>query len=365
MKVILNRTSLLKLLDRCADACKDGSLTHGRSVLLTAEQKPDQIRMSAVSVNLAVDTCHLGKVETAGELLVDAPRLQSLVQAMPEGVDVTLKHTGERLQVSAANRRYSIATLQRDLFPSVPESPGNTPYLLPTDALGSVIEHAQFAMDNSPTHEHLNGIQLILARGLLEGIALNGHSAARTTAKCDVIGQGHLFIPQAIQRTLLALCNENKLLRCNRDERRFYVETDDTLISVLLPAAPFAPWETVFQTFADPVCAIDGDLLARAIKAMLTVAPQADITLELVPPALNLSLTDQAGTCSGDEQLDAQVSSQDASFRVIVKGSYLASAVRACNIVEIGIQDPTRDPLWIRSQDRTFTAAIMPIVPKN
>jgi DNA polymerase-3 subunit beta len=365
MKVIVNRTQLLRLLDRCADATKDGSLTHGRSVLLSAEQQPDQLRMSAISVNLAVDTCHLGKVDRAGDLLVNAPRLQSLVQAMPDGTDVTLAFSGERLQVTAANRRYSIATLQRDLFPPIPDSPENKiPLLIPTDALGNAMEYTEFAVDNSPTHEHLFGVQLRLSRGLLEGTAFNGHCAVRTSTKCDVVGQGELFVPHPMQRTLKALCNENKSLRCDKDERRLYVETDETLLSVLLPPTAFPNSEHVFGMFCDPVCAVDGDLLARALKAMLTVAPKADITLELAPPVLKLSLTDVDDGCSGDEQLDAQVSSADAHFRVMLNGSYLASAVRACNIVELGIQDPTKDPLWVRSQDRTFVAAIMPIVHK-
>jgi DNA polymerase III sliding clamp (beta) subunit (PCNA family) len=388
MKVILNRKPLLKLLDRCLPAAQDGTLPHGKTVLLTAEKQPDQLRLSAVGIALAVDTCHVAQVDSVGSVLVEALRLRSLIEAMPDEAAVTLALGKERLTVQAANRRYTVSTMDVSAFPSIPEIPdGNTfdettpaaaavptggafaaphnetPYLIPCDALAQVLEATQFAMDDAKEHEHLNGVLLTLSPGQLHGVALNGHCAAESTLRCSVIGQTDLFVPHSIQRSILSLCGENKNLRCDKDERRLYIETDDTLLSVALPAAPFPNWsELSARLIYDPVCAIDGDLFARAVKAMLTVNPQATIALELEPPILRLTMTEKDGTCDGDERIEAQVSNAEARFSIKLNGGYLANALKPCSIAELCVGDPNREALGVRAQDRTFYAAIMPIV---
>lgn len=376
MKVILNRKSLLKLLDRCRlPAAQDAMMAHGKTVLLTAEQNPHQLRISAVGIALCIDTCHVAQVASTGSVVVDALRLRALVEAMPDDAAVTLAMGKDRLQVSAGSRRYNIGTLDAGVFPTIPEIPSNeTPYLIPTDALAHALESTKFAMNDSPTQEHLNGVLLSLSHGMLEGIALNGHCAARSTSKTAVVGTGELFLPNSIQRSVLALCNEEKNLRCDRDSSRLYIETDDSLISVLLPGNPFAPWKELWdrpQFQARPVCAVDGDTLRRAVQAMLTAEPKAVLTMELTPPVLKLTLKEEDNVrgdknvnvmpCSGEEIIDVQAASATAHFVVKMEGSYLAHALAPCNIVEIAVTDTDNDPLCLRSQDQTFFAAIMPM----
>lgn len=360
MKVVITKKSLVRLIDRCLPAAKDGFVGHGKTVLMTAEVDPKQLRLAAVGVKLAVDCCDAAKNAIAGSTVVDAVRLRSLVEAMPEG-DVTLVVKDDKLTVSAQKRKYTLPVLPVASFPQVPEMPENeTPYLISSDALAHVLETTQYAIRDS--QEHLDGVLVILSKNQLEGAAVSGATIALATVRAQgvAIGAQELFIPRTMIPGVLALCKEQPNVSLDEDGRRLFVETEDTLLSSALPAAERPPWRKVLDgLLRSPVCAVDSAPLASATKAMLTVSPKATLRIQLEPPLLKLSLMDD-DSANGEEPIEVQVMDNAAKANVAINAQIFLHAVEACAIVELAVASPS-DPVIICAQDKTFQSVIMPL----
>jgi DNA polymerase-3 subunit beta len=377
MKVVLPRKDLARLIGRCLPATSARAIMpHSQAVLLSAEPDPNQLRMSAVGERLSVDSTVVAEELTPGTVVVEARRLQALVEAMPEG-SVTLAVAKERLTVSSGKRRYSLPTMAAEDFPKVPEMPENEkPYLIGSQALAHVIETTRFAMDEG--REQYNGILLRLSRGSengqaygqLEGYGFRGSCVAKSIVRAPgvVMGETDLFLPEHILSSVLSLCKESPNVSCDVDESRLYVETEDTLVAAALPAAP-AEWGQLMKHLAtiaqDPVCAIDGPLFLGALKAMLTADPQVCVRVELNAPTLDLSVPELDQQKTGlalTERLELHAGATDArGAHAVMQASILAHAVEACDVVQLRISGEV-DPVCVRAADGMFMAIVMPMM---
>ena len=369
MKAVVPRKDLLRLIGRCLPASVDGVTAHGKCVLITAEPNPDQLRMCAVGLRLSVDSYVGASAVAAGSTVVESRRLLALVEAMPEKEDVTLNAANDRLTVSSGRRRYSLPTLPVDSFPAVPEMPENeTPYLIGSQALAHVVETTRFAMDEG--REQLNGILLLLSVGRLDGLAFRGACVAKSTVRAQgvVVGETRLFLPEGCISSVLSLCKESPNVACDLDNARLYIETEETLVSSMLPAQA-ADWETIISNLGtiaqDPVCALDGAAFQNALKAMLTADPTTVVALTLNAPTLDLSVPDRDKQASGldlAEKLELHAGSTDArGASAVVNAKLLSHAVEPCDVVELRVAG-SLDPVCVRAKDGTFMSIIMPMM---
>lgn len=368
MKVVLSRKSMLRLIDRCLPATSDGVVGHGKSILLTAEQTPDQLRGSAVGMTLSIDTCVAAKVSEPGATAIEAPALRSFVEALPDG-DITVATTEKRVKVSAGSRRFSMAIFD-PRFPAVPEMPErDAQYLLLSAPLQKILSAIGYAMDEAVGHEHMHGVMVQLAKDKLSGVALCGYGAAQlkveqgagTVMAHSGDGETELFFPAVMHKSIGMLCAETINLRVDRTDNHLFVESEDTLLVGALPNQPYPDWRSILSHCdTPPICSLDGPTLLASVRAMLTAAPQSAVCLELKPPVLRLRLPETAD----EEGVDELPVTADAagSFRTLIGASMLADALAVGGVVTLACAGEL-DPFIIRSADGAYKGFLMPMRP--
>src|SRR6185436_11775954 len=164
MKLVqIERDALLKPLQAVTGIVeKRHTLPILSNVLL--ERKENQLQLVATDLEIQISTqCEAGKGGGDQNLTVSARKLQDILRSLPDGTDVTLDATNNRLQVKAGKSRFNLQTLPAADFPVLGDAGAALAKVtLPQKALRELLLLVQFSMAQQDIRYYLNGMLLVL-----------------------------------------------------------------------------------------------------------------------------------------------------------------------------------------------------------
>ena len=153
------------------------------NVLLVA--KNGQIAITATDLEVELVAVADVDVESGGEITVSGRKLLDICRALPEGADITVNMSGEKLFVKSGRSKFSLATLPAAEFPSVEDIKAGQTITVPQDVLGKLIEKTHFSMAQQDVRYYLNGMLLETGGKFLRAVATDGHRLALSQAELD------------------------------------------------------------------------------------------------------------------------------------------------------------------------------------
>ena len=152
MHVVVSKKDLLRLLARCQGVADKKSTMPVLGNVLLEVDGPDQLRLAATDLFLAVSGSIQAEVDKGGSIAVGARDLFERVRMMPEGQISHLDHRGcghddprRRFRT-----RYTLHGIPGEEFPSLPQPDEAAPVLsLDVDTLAQLI--AQRTSRSPPT----------------------------------------------------------------------------------------------------------------------------------------------------------------------------------------------------------------------
>ena len=124
-------------------------------------------------------------VETDGEITVSGRKLLDICKALPDGADIGISVSGEKLAVKSGRSKFSLTTLPAAEFPTIEDIKAGQTISVPQDVLGRLIEKTHFSMAQQDVRYYLNGMLLETGGAFLRAVATDGHRLALSQAELE------------------------------------------------------------------------------------------------------------------------------------------------------------------------------------
>jgi len=144
-------------------------------------------QLSVTATDLEVELVAQTEVESVsdGEITVSGRKLLDICRALPEGSDVSVSLSGEKLGVRAGRSKFNLVTLPAAEFPVVEDIKASKTITVSQESLGRLIEKTHFSMAQQDVRYYLNGMLLEAGGKYLRAVATDGHRLALCQADLD------------------------------------------------------------------------------------------------------------------------------------------------------------------------------------
>ncbi len=358
MKLVVERATLLKGLGHVQSVVeRRNTIPILSNVLLNAGE--GGLRLMATDLDLQVVEVVDAQVETPGATTVSAHTLFDIARKLPDGAQVELSVSGQRMTVVAGRARFQLSTLPREDFPVIGETDLPVSFALPADALRDMIDKTRFAISSEETRYYLNGIFLHVTKGgnpRLRAVATDGHRLARFERD---LPDGAAEMPDVIVprkciaevRKLLDEADGMVELAFSTTKVRFQVGR--AILTSKLIDGTFPDYSRVIPTANDRLLKIDPATLKEGVDRVTAIASEKTraVKLSLDRDRVTLSVTSpENGTAA--EDLPATYGSQ--AFDVGFNSRYLLDILNQVDAdsVDVHLADAAA-PTLIREGDES------------
>lgn len=214
MQVVVSKKDLLRVLQRCQDVADKKSTMPVLGNVLLEVSGPDQLRLAATDLYLAVSGTIKARVDKGGSIAVGARDLFERVKMMPEGqISITTTEgAATTIRSVGSARRYTVHGIPGEEFPALPQLDEGTQLLsLDVDTLSELIKATKFSVSTDETRLHLNSALFEWEGDRVRMVSTDGHRLSKV--EIQVPGkqaQQTMLIPLKGVLSLERLCDEAK-----------------------------------------------------------------------------------------------------------------------------------------------------------
>lgn len=258
MHVIVSKKDLFPVLERCQGVADRKSTMPVLGNVLLEVNGPNELRLSATDLILAVRGHVTARVEQGGSIALGARELAERVRNMPEGEIgiATTANATTTLRAVGSARRFSMQGVPGEEFPSLPqpehEAASST---LPASVLTTLIAGTHFSISNDETRPHLSSALFEWDGDWVRMVTTDGHRLSKIELQVEGrSGSGSMLIPLKGVNELRRLCEEagakhsgegEPELKIRQGGPNAFFELPGFQFSVKLVDAQFPPYQQV------------------------------------------------------------------------------------------------------------------------
>jgi DNA polymerase-3 subunit beta len=328
MKATIERATLLRCLSHVQSVVERRNTIPILSNVLIDASDGGSVRVMATDLDLqVVETMSASSVDQPGAITVSAHLLFDIARKLPEGSQVSLTTSDNRLEVKAGRSNFKLPTLPRDDFPVIVEGDLPTSFELPARLLAELIDRTRFAISTEETRYYLNGIFLHVTdedEPLLKAAATDGHRLARFTIPRPegAAGMPDVIVPRKAVGELRKLLDEaldsNVLIDLSASKIRFTLggEGGMVLTSKLIDGT-FPDYSRVIPTANDKLLKVDPKLFFSGVDRVATIATEKTraVKIGLDHDRVTLSVTSpDNGTAAEEIAADYKAEGMEIGF---------------------------------------------------
>ncbi len=153
------------------------------NILIIAKNGQLSVTATDLEVELVAQTDV--QAESDGEITVSGRKLLDICRAVPEGSEVSVSLSGEKLSVKAGRSKFNLVTLPAAEFPVIEDIRASQTITVSQAVLGRLIEKTHFSMAQQDVRYYLNGMLLETGGNHLRAVATDGHRLALCQAEVD------------------------------------------------------------------------------------------------------------------------------------------------------------------------------------
>ena len=153
------------------------------NVLIVA--KDGELSITATDLEVELVAQANVDVQAGGEITVSGRKLLDICRALPEGADIAVGVSGEKLQIRSGRSKFALATLPAAEFPSVEDIKASQTIPVSQEVLGRLIDKTHFSMAQQDVRYYLNGMLLETGGQHIRAVATDGHRLALCQAELD------------------------------------------------------------------------------------------------------------------------------------------------------------------------------------
>lgn len=151
------------------------------NILLVA--RDGQLSVTATDLEVELVATTEVNVETGGEITVSGRKLLDICKALPDGAEISISVSGEKMAVRSGRSRFALTTLPAAEFPTVEDIKAGQTISVSQAVLARLIEKTHFSMAQQDVRYYLNGMLLETSGKHLRAVATDGHRLALSQAE--------------------------------------------------------------------------------------------------------------------------------------------------------------------------------------
>ncbi len=373
MKATIERATLLRCLSHVQSVVERRNTIPILSNVLIDASDGGSVRVMATDLDLqVVESMSASSVEQSGAITVSAHLLFDIARKLPEGSQVSLTTSENRLEVKAGRSNFKLPTLPRDDFPVIVEGDLPTSFELPARLLAELIDRTRFAISTEETRYYLNGIFLHVTdedEPLLKAAATDGHRLARfTLPRPDgAAGMPDVIVPRKAVGELRKLLEEaldgNVLIDLSASKIRFtFGGQGGVVLTSKLIDGTFPDYSRVIPTGNDKLLKVDPKLFFSGVDRVATIATEKTraVKIGLDQDRVTLSVTSpDNGTAA--EELAADYKSE--GMEIGFNANYLKDILGQidADTVELHLADAGAPTLIRQNENSPALYVLMPM----
>lgn len=288
MQVVVSKKDLLRVLGRCQGVADKKSTMPVLGNVLLEVSGPDQLRLAATDLYLAVSGTIKARVDKGGSIAVGARDLFERVKMMPEGqISITTTEgAATTIRSVGSARRYTVHGIPGEEFPALPQLDEKTQLLsLDVDTLSQLIAATQFSVSTDETRLHLNSALFEWEGDRVRMVSTDGHRLSKI--EIQVPGKeasASLLIPLKGVLELKRLCDEAKgeagksddadanTIKLAQSGPNAFFQLAGFRFSVKLVDAQFPPYSQVIPEATEKAVRVPRLAFSDALKAVALAA---------------------------------------------------------------------------------------------
>lgn len=383
MQVVVSKKDLLRVLGRCQGVADKKSTMPVLGNVLLDVSGPDQLRLAATDLYLAVSGTIKARVDKGGSIAVAARDLFERVKMMPEGqISITTTEgSATTIRAVGSARRYTLHGIPGEEFPALPQAEdGTLLHSLGVDVLSGLIAGTYFSISTDETRLHLNSALFEWDNDRVRMVTTDGHRLSKMEIQVPgKTGTSSFLIPLKGVLELKRLCDEVRgeaskaeaegeeagTIRLGQSGANAFFQLAGFRFSVKLVDAQFPPYSQVIPETTEKAVRIPRLALADALRAVALAASDRTGGVKLTLDGGKLRFESESPE-SGEGFDEIPIDYDGAAMTVGFNARYFLDVLGAVDDDEIilgvsGELDPAIVKPAGESTQKSYLAVIMPM----
>jgi DNA polymerase III subunit beta len=364
MKIQVGRNELLTAVQAVIGVVERRQTLPVLSNLLIDAQG-DELVITGTDLELELVSRAVVKCDVPGKTTVPARKLFDICRGLPEGADIRLDASGDKLTLRSGKSRFTLSTLRPDEFPSLGAVETTRVIRLKKKELRSLIERTQFAMAHQDVRYYLNGMLFHVTPKLIRTVATDGHrlamseQALATKLKDEV----QVILPRKTVLELQRLLDPtDDMVELRIGDSQVQAELDVIRVTSKLIDGRFPDYERVIPDGGDRHMQANRERVRQALSrtAILSNEKFRGVRLQLSENKLRLSTHNPEHEEAEDE---LEVGYTGAPLEIGFNVNYLLDALGAMQTEEfrMELKGPDASGLLQEAQGADSKYVVMPM----
>lgn len=296
---------------------------------------------------------------------IPARKLLDICKALPESSAINFNIDENRVSLTSARSRFTLASLPARDFPGLDEIEEQMSFSIPQSQLKGLFDKTSFAMAQQDVRYYLNGILLELSPGKVKLVATDGHRLALSEVELDtgVDEERQLIIPRkAVLELSRLLDGSDSPVKCVLSQNHLRVETGPLVFTTKLIDGKFPDYERVIPVDGNKTMEVARETLKQSMSRIAILSNEKYRGIRLTLSSGNLSI--QANNPDQEEaEEEIQVDYDESDMEIGFNVTYLIDVLNVLNSekVQIRLKDSNSSAIMSDSQDSSSLYVVMPM----
>jgi len=296
---------------------------------------------------------------------IPARKLLDICKALPDGSTISFNIEENRVSLTSARSRFTLASLPARDFPGLDEIEEQQSFSIPQNQFKELFDKTSFAMAQQDVRYYLNGILMELSPGKIKLVATDGHRLALSEVELEtgVDADKQLIIPRKAVLELSRLLDVgDSHAKCILSQNHLRVETGPLVFTTKLIDGKFPDYQRVIPVDGNKTMEVERETLKQSMSRIAILSNEKYRGIRLMLSSGNLSI--QANNPDQEEaEEELQVDYDEADMEIGFNVTYLIDVLNVLNSekVQIKLKDSNSSAIMSDSADSSSLYVVMPM----
>jgi DNA polymerase III subunit beta len=296
---------------------------------------------------------------------IPARKLLDICKALPDSSIINFNIDENRVSLTSARSRFSLATLPAEDFPSLDEIEVHQSFSIPQNLLKGLFDKTAFAMAQQDVRYYLNGILMEISPTLVKLVATDGHRLALSQAELNsgVSEERQIIIPRkAVLELSRLLDSTDSSANCELSQNHIRIQTASLVFTSKLIDGKFPDYQRVIPVDGNKIMRVERELLKQAMSRIAILSNEKYRGIRLTFSTGNLSI--RANNPDQEEaEEELQVDYSEADMEIGFNVTYLIDVLNVLGSekVQVKLKDSNSSAIISDSEDESSLYVVMPM----
>ncbi len=357
MKITVIKDDLLRGLTNVSAAINPKAIQAiMRDVLIEADES---ITLTGNGSDTGIQTVVEGKVNESGKVAAESNLLLNIIKKMPEG-EILLESDDSSVIIKSGKSKFKIPCHNGDDFPAIPESNGDSHFVLMGDEFKNLVKQIGFASSPTSTMKSLEGITFNVCDKTLNAYALDGTRVAMRNIVIDDNIEISAIVPAQTIRKIANITSDGEV-HFYLAEKYMTIEFDNTTVVMRLIENKPVDISRFTQMNNSMTVRVEREELMATLDRTTLMCKEGEkkpIVCDFSNNKINIHIVSQHG--SMDEDINAEINGD--GLKIGLNPRYVLEALQTIEdkIVTLHM-DNSKTPLFIKDDEGTYLYLILPV----